>query len=225
MRHARVIPIFVFCGLVAANAWGHKPVIVDGGATGPESAYEIEDVSVSQVGYHIVTPQAPELWFTFEAEAGQELHLELGVPEIARFEGLRPAMVLLGPGLPPVDLPFDVPGELGGIVYDTEGVEPERFDEQFTGTASWKWPAESPVVQQTGRHYAVAYLPRTDTGKLWMAIGTAESFGFSDILSLPSTLFGVRAFHEVGPVGGILFWAMAAFFVLLLFLVQFLFRI
>jgi len=56
----------------------------------------------------------------------------------------------------------------------------------------------------------VGYLPGEVEGKFWLAIGTAEQFGLSDILSLPRVLFDVRAFHEAGPAGGLLFWAMAA---------------
>ncbi|MCC6142311.1 MAG: hypothetical protein IT368_00755 [Candidatus Hydrogenedentes bacterium] len=223
MHRAPLGFVLVLFGLVAQDAWGHKPVVIDGGPTGPASAYVIDDVTVSQVGYHTVTPDAPQLWFTFEAEAGQQLYFELGVPKIDRLEGLRPAMVLLGPGLPAVTLPFAVPEGLGGIVFNTAGEETEVFDEEFTGTTSWKWPAVTPTAQQSGKYYAVAWLPDADTGKLWMAVGTAESFGLGDILSLPTTLFQVRAFHEIGPFGGLLFWAMLAFLLVLVFLIRLLF--
>ena len=55
-----------------------------------------------------------------------------------------------------------------------------------------------------------------------MAVGVKEQFGLTDILNLPETLFSVRAFHEVQPFGGILFWVLVAFMGALAFLLAFL---
>jgi len=204
--------------LFSLPALAHKPVVIDGGPTTAETAHEIADIDLSQVGYHEATTAAPEMWFTFEATAGEPLFFQLGVPEIARYEGLRPAAVLLGPGLPEVGVPFQVPEGYGGTVYGTAGVEPVVFDEEFTGTISWQFPAVETPLPVSGRYYLVGYLPGGAEGKFWMAIGKREQFGLSDILTLPSVLFQVRAFHEVGPVGGILFWFLAGLVLILLWL-------
>lgn len=204
---------------VVPNAYAHKPVVINGGPTDAETAHQIDDVDVSQVGYHHAKPGQPELWFAFDVKPGEELFVQLGVPKLDRYEGLRPAMALIGPGLPDADVPFYVPQGYGGIVYDMAEVEPEVFHEEFTGTTSWQFPAEEPTVNVGGTYYLVGYLPGEDEGKFWMAVGVKEQFGLADILTLPQTLFQVRAFHEVQPFGGILFWAMAAVFALLTFLV------
>ena len=195
------------CLMTAACAWAHKPAVIDGGPTTAETAHPVEDITVSQVGYHEATATQPEMWFTFHAEAGQTLYLQAGVPRIERYADLRPIVAVLGPGLPAIDVPFDLPEGYGGWVFSNEGVEPVEFDEEFTGTLSWQFPEVEQTLPATAQYYMVGYLPNGQEGKFWMALGRAEVFGLSDILTLPIVLFQVRSFHEIGPFGGILFWA------------------
>ena len=196
---------------ISGLAYAHKPFVINGGATDVDTAYEIEDIAISQVGYHKSNPSKPELWCTFEAEAGEILYAQLGLPKIKEFKEERPAMVLLGPGLPAIDVPFDVPDGYGGYLFTSEGETPVLYDEEFTGTFSWQFPEIEQSIPVTGRYYLVGYNPSGENCKFWMALGRAEVFGIEDILTLPNVLFKVRAFHEVGPVGGILFWGYAGF--------------
>lgn len=216
-----MIALMVF--FVAVPAQAHKPIAVDGGPTDAATAYVIDDVDISQVVYHEAKPGQPEVWLSFEIEAGTTLDLQLGVPLIERYAHLRPAMALLGPGLDEVELPFAIPEGYGAMVFTTEGQDPDGFHEEFTGTESWRFEDVSITVPVSGKYYLVAYLPSGEPGKLWMAIGVKEQFGLMDIVTLPRVLFQVRAFHEIGPFGGILFWAMAAVaFVLFLLILFFL---
>ncbi len=186
-----------------APAWAHKPIFSDGSAVDAERAIVIDDVSISYVAYHEVRNEATQLWLTFEADAGQKLWAQLGVPYIDRLEGYRPTLVLLGPGLPEVDLPISVPDGLGGVVLRTDEIEePEFFHEPFTGTDSWILGAIEETAPQAGRYYLVAFVPDGQPGKLWVAPGRKENFGLGDILSLPAVIQKVRAFHEVkGGIG------------------------
>lgn len=97
-------------GLVSSTAHAHIP-IVNSGTTGVrlDNAVFIDDPEVSHVVYHEVTPAAPQLWITFDLEAGQEAFVQLGIPVLDRLADFRPAFALLGPGLSEVDLPFEIP--------------------------------------------------------------------------------------------------------------------
>lgn len=201
---------------ISIPAVAHRPVVIDGGPTTYESAYDIGDPGVSQVGYHRANLSQPVLWFTFEAVAEMQLYLELGVPKITGLEELRPHMALVGPGLPAnPDFPFAIPENYGVLIFDTANETPEEFHEHFTGTRSWKFNPERPIVPETGQYYMAGYLPDGTEGKFWMAIGTREEFSLMDIISLPRIVVEVRRFHEVFVIGGL---AMGVFIALLFLL-------
>lgn len=199
MRH----DLFLATALIAIGtpfAHAHKPVFSDGSANSPQTAIPMESLSVSYVVYHEATEQSPRLWLTFEGSAGQQVTFRLGVPFVDRLRDYRPTLAVLGPGFPPVTLPFQIPTDLGGLVLTPEGSEPEFFHEPFTGTDSWIIGDLQVTLPRTGPYYAVASTPPGELGKFWVAWGQAEAFTLVDILSLPQTIERVRTFHEVeGP--------------------------
>ncbi len=184
-----------------SSAHAHRPTFSDGSAVDADSALEIDDTTVSQVVYHEVTDESPRLWQTFTAEQGGELWVQIGVPVIDRLEGYRPAVAVLGPGLPEVDLPFDIPNGLGGVIISTEGVDdPEVFHEHFTNTRSWILAEQTVQLADAGRYDLVAYVPSGEPGKLWVSVGTREVFGVGDVFLAREWTVKAREFHEV-PVG------------------------
>lgn len=213
---AVILCVISAAALFCSDAFAHRYIPNQGDHSTFEDAIAISDVNVSQVGYQEVTPALPRLWFSFAAAEGQELHVELGVPQIERLREYRPALAVLGPGLPAIDVPFAIPDGYGGWLFPTDAIaEPEAFHEPFTGTDSWLFPAKDLVLPTAGAYYVVAFVPSEQPGKLWMAVGTAEQFTFKDIFSLLDVIYRVRTFHEVFPFGGILFWAFLAVVVVL----------
>lgn len=204
--------LFVLAMVVVASlmpgAWAHRYLENDGTHTTAENALAVDDIGLSQVVYHTVTEESSQVWLRFEAAAGTEASIQLGVPHIERYAAYRPAFALLGPGLPRLDAPpVPVPEGYGGIVYTTENVEkPEIFDEVFTGTKSWVFDWQTFTLPEDGEYYIVAFVPSGEPGKLWIAPGKRESFGLMDILTLPRVIYKVRTFHEVFFWGGILGW-------------------
>lgn len=185
-------------GLSVAVAPAHQPILSDGSANSPESAILLRDVQISRVIYHEVTAEAPQVWMAFDVSEPQSLKVTLGVPFIDRLAAYRPAVALIGPGLPPTDLPQGSPAGLGGVVIDTRDVaEPEFFNEPFSGTQSWIVAEQELELPQAGRYYLVAYSPTNEAGKLWVAPGVKEVFSAADFGSLAGDLGDVRAFHEV----------------------------
>ena len=183
--------------LLAPEAVAHRLVPDDGTHTTAESAISLDDMDLSQVVYHEVTAESNHLWVAFDAAAGQNLYWQLGLPAIEGLEDYRPTVVVLGPGLPAVDVPFDIPEGLGGVVVDTTGMSYEFFNEHFTGTQDWIVHEEDRTLTDAGRYYVVAYHPEGTPGKFWLAIGRREEFGLSDILSYGDVLAFVREYHEV----------------------------
>lgn len=192
--------VFVAFGIVLAGSqlFAHQPTISDGTAVSADTAIEFEDIQISRVVYHEVTSEASQIWLTFEVSEPQSLYLSLGMPEIDRLANLRPAYALLGPGLPDVQLPFDIPDGLGGLLFTTENVtSPEVFDEPFSCTSSFILDERNVDLPLAGRYYVVAFIPNGSPGKLWVATGDQEVFLLRDVPELLRISRDVRSFHEV----------------------------
>jgi len=185
--------------LISPSALAHKPASIGGVFPTAAQALRMEEIDVSQVVYSPLDESRSQLWLTFEATAGTALDVSLGLPALDRLSGYRPNLAVLGPGLPPVDLPIDIPPGSGGIVFESATrAEPRRFREHVTGTESWILIEEDVTLPETGTYYVVAYPPGDQADKLWVAIGTREQFGPRDVLSFPAIVREVRDFHEVG---------------------------
>lgn len=206
--------------LESAVAFGHKPLPFGEVHGDAAHALLVREIDVSQVAYVEITASSPRYWLSFDVPQSASLSLSLGVPVIGRYKGFRPALAVLGPGLPPVTLPFAIPQGYGGVILSTDGAtEPAVFHEPFTGTDSWTLREEKLTLANAGRYYGVLYSPRGETGRLWSAIGEKEAFGLADFLALPSVVSEVRQFHEVPGrpawldiAGGILFGVVAVAF-------------
>lgn len=196
--------------LVAMNgAWAHSYIANDGSHTDANNAIPMRDIDISQVVYHAVTPDTTTIWLRFDGTTGGVAKIQLGVPKIDGLEDYRPAFALLGPGMPSIDgLPFAVPDGYGGVVYTTDDVaNPDIYDEEFTGTLSWRFDMQEIALPENGTYYIVGYVPDGNLGKFWIAPGTAEKFTLRDIITLPWIIYKVRTFHQVFPFGGIAGWA------------------
>jgi hypothetical protein len=193
---ACTLAVIFICGIPGALA--HKPVWSDGSNIDLEHALPLETTDVSQVIYYAITADTPQLWLTFEGNKGQEFYLQLGVPVIERLKDFRPALAILGPGWPVVDVPFNVPEGDGGLVFQTSDINtPRFFHESFTGTDSWIFLEETLTLPASGKYYVAAYVPSDQRGKLWVSVGTTEDFGLQDIFTFTDTIVKVRDFHEV----------------------------
>lgn len=186
-----------FLLVITSVTLAHQPTMSDGTAIGPDSAIELDDIQLSRVFYHEITQDAPSLWLTFDIAEPQSLYISLGLPLLDRLEGFRPAFAVLGPGLSTIELPFDVPEGVGGVLFETNDVmEPEVFHEPFSGTTSWILREEDVDLPEAGTYYILAFVPSGETGKLWVAPGDREEFSLRDILALTGVLADVRDFHE-----------------------------
>jgi hypothetical protein len=178
--------------------YAHKPLEDRPEANDYKGAVQIEDPRVSYVLYHEVTGDAPRVWLKLEAEADFSLYVSLGVPVIERLREYRPALAVIGPGLPEAELSFDIPAGMGAVVFITDSInEPRFFHEPFTGTDSWIYWEEYVTLPVAGTYYVVGYHPLDTPGKLWVAPGREEKWELSDILKMPGIIRSVREFHEI----------------------------
>ena len=184
--------------LFLSTGSAHKPSFGDTYIS-PESAFEIQDPNISIVLYDEVTCENPHLWMSFEAMAGMDFYVQGGVPVIERLEDYKPTIAVLAPGLPQadLDLPFEIPSELGVILIEPEE-SPSEFYEPFTQTTSWIWIEESLILPKDGIGYVVAWNEEFQTGKLWVAVGLVEDFSDVEPTEFISWNESVNNYHETG---------------------------
>lgn len=177
-------------------AEAHRPIFPKESSSYAQ-AYHVADPRTSKAYYMELEEGFEPVWFRFDAGAGERIAIQLGLPRIERLAHFRPPAALLGPGLPAIELPFPVPPGLGGILLDTRGKEPERFDEPITQTSSWILTKESIPAPQEGGYFLAVFAPEGEAGKAWVSIGDREAFRLGDLLLLPLWIREVRAYHEV----------------------------
>ena len=176
----------------------HRPVFSEKAATDPNTAVWISEPSVSQVIYRAISADARQVWLAFDANEGFELFIQIGVPALDRLKDFRPAMVVVGRGLPEGTADVDLPGESGAKCFPTDGVKnPRFFHEHFTGTDSWILRSETVVLPEAGRYYLVAFVPSGQEGKLWLSVGKKEVFTLADWSKFGQWKRTIRKFHEV----------------------------
>ena len=203
MRHS--VPRIQLVGLVllicisfSQRLLAHHPIFTEDAATSSETAIPMKDADVSQVVYREITEKTPQIWLSFTVPKDFDLFVQIGVPAIDRLKDFRPAMVVIGPGLPDKDAPFKIPKDMGVKVFSTKEVaKPDFFHEPFTNTDSWILRSETVRLSSPGRYYLVAFSPQSQTGKLWLSIGKKESFSPDDFKQFPTWAKRIQEFHEV----------------------------
>jgi hypothetical protein len=210
MRHTRrvVKASFLLLALVVGSASlpqeanAHRPIFTEDKATGPDTAIPIKDPQISQVVYREIAKDSSTVWLAFEVPEDFKLFVQIGVPAIDRLKDFRPAMAIVGPGLPDKPQPLALPKDTGAKVLLTKEVaKPRFFHEHFTNTDSWILRGETVVLPKPGRYYLVGYSPENQTGKLWLSVGKKESFSLEDLKDFPTWTKRIQAFHEVQPRG------------------------
>lgn len=194
-------PTLALALTVASPASAHKPSFSNGQYGAADRAYPVQNIDHSIVVYHEITCDDRQLWLRFDApEAGKGLFVQLGVPAIHRLDQYRPSLAVIAPGLPSAELqlPFYIPPGMGVEVLSAEMDRP--FHEPFTGTDSRIVVERTLTLPSGGGGYIVAWDPGARPGKLWVAVGEKETFGFADLFRFVGWRAGARDFHEIGGV-------------------------
>ncbi|HDP35241.1 MAG TPA: hypothetical protein ENN29_09055 [Candidatus Hydrogenedentes bacterium] len=205
----------VLCGIaaitgtaVADTPWDYRPVVINGVFTDARTAHIIAEPDKGHIGYHQARDAAPALWFRFEGNYGDRVRLRMGVPALDRYRLLRPAIAVLGQGLPPIDetIPFAMPeGDFGGVVYHAADLDIERYEDKYTGAVSWRFETIEHILESTGRVYVVGFIPMPrdpeteatfEEGKFWMTMGHKVNFRLRDLAGTYARTARIRNFFE-----------------------------
>jgi len=184
----------------APRLHAHRPVFVEDAATSPDTAIRLKEPHISQVVYREITKKSSAIWLSVDVPRDFRLFVQIGVPVIDRLEKFRPAIAVVGPGLPGGKVPFKTPKATGAKVLATSDVsKPRFFHEHFTGTESWIHIEVTRTLRRSGTHYLVAYTPDDPKpgDKLWLSMGRKERFKLRDLFTFRRWKREIREFHEL----------------------------
>ena len=148
-----------------------------------EEPWEVENPSVSVAFYANLYPETDLDYYVFESKAGDEVYLQMTIPDIAGQEEFVPTMAILGPGLdePDMDaLPEDIeiPDEYGVLIVPMVE-EPEHFYEPFGRDYYWTWQDMTFEVPEDAEYRVVVWHPEEELGRYTFVVGKLERFGGS----------------------------------------------
>lgn len=140
-----------------------------------DSPWHVGDPRVSTVVYASLEPAGDIDFYRLRGEAGQEVLLEVVIPQIPGQEDFAPALALLGPGLPPLELPdsLRLPAE-GGLAIPPPDGPPQPFFEPFSRTSYWERQSRRVTLPAEGTYEIVVWHPDRVSGRYALVVGDRE---------------------------------------------------
>ncbi len=176
----------------------HRPSFPDGFNKSANSAFQLDDIDISQAIYQILK-ENEQVWLSFDPKSSDfsTTNIQLGIPVLKETEAFRPMVAVVAQNLKEADLPFDIPEGFGATVYETnDGNLIKKFHEPFTNTNSWILIEDEFEIVGNEIHYVVIFSKTNQSGKFWFATGRQEVFDFSSISNLGENISKVKEFHK-----------------------------
>lgn len=146
-----------------------------------DTPHQIEDHAVSLAFYANMYPANDVDYYTFEAEAGDEIYLQMTVPSIdGQDVSYVPMLAAFGPGLDgdAAEIPARVAAPVGyGALVVPVVDEPVEFWEPFGRQYYWQWQDMTFAAPQTGTYTVAVWHPTEEIGRYVFVIGKKEIFG------------------------------------------------
>jgi hypothetical protein len=163
--------------IAALPALAHRPFFEETDI-GPDEPWLIEDPTISTALYATLESTGDVDYYTFDGKRGQEVLLELTIPEIEGQEEFAPTMALMGPGLPLDDLSKQVIRPEGaGVLVIPPPDGPAPTFEPFSRTSYWERQEQRVVLPADGRYVVAVWHPDGQLGRYVFVAGDKERPG------------------------------------------------
>ncbi len=172
---AMVLSLFV---LAPTAILAHQPFFEEKDIS-LEEPWQIKDPSISTAIYATLSSPVDVDYFTFEGLEKEVILLELTIPQIEGQEDFAPSLILMGPGLPEIDVPEGVvlPEGSGGLLLEPPPGPPPTFYEPFSRTSYWERQEERMTLPEEGRYSVAVWHPQGELGRYTFVIGEKERLG------------------------------------------------
>jgi hypothetical protein len=167
--------------------------------------WQIKDPSISTALYASLESQEDVDYYAFNGSKNQSILLSITIPQIAGQENFTPAMALMGPGLPPFDLPKRIEKSQGsGVQFLPPPKNPTPFFEPFTRTSYWTRQEQNVTIPENASYAVAVWDDEGQPGRYVFVIGTKEIRGgdldFAQKIGLYWTPFGPQTQDQVHGV-------------------------
>ncbi|MCU0509873.1 MAG: hypothetical protein MUC34_16095 [Anaerolineae bacterium] len=179
MKAKKAVPMaLAILALTVAPALAHQPFFEEGDITAGRP-WTVKDATVSTAVYAALDARADVDYYAFDGRKGQNILLEMTIPQIAGQELFAPEMALLGPGLPGAALPqrVDLPANAGARLLPALTGPAETFSEPFSRTSYWERQSERVTLPADGRYVVAVWHGAGEVGRYVFVIGDREVRG------------------------------------------------
>jgi hypothetical protein len=155
-------------------ALAHQPFFEETDFTA-DSPAQIKDPTISTAKYATLETPSDVDYYSFNGIAGQSLLLSITIPQISGQENFTPTMALMGPGLPPGDLPPQVVKPQGsGVLILPSPANATSFYEPFSRTSYWTRQEQYVTLPANGSYSVAVWDDEGQVGRYVFVIGDRE---------------------------------------------------
>jgi hypothetical protein len=175
----------------------HYPLLV-GDIASPDRAEVIEDIDRARAFFGRLEPGQVD-YFSFEGDTDQRVTFEILVPERDELRGLRPQVVVAGPGM--VDECDEFLVEAEGCQRVPSSAAPASVYEGYTQGYYWSYgepgEANSTLTLPADGSYLVAVRADDDEaeGPYALGFGNEQRLGVSEVLGFPLQWVSARLWY------------------------------
>lgn len=175
---ATTVALLIVSALTPTVVDAHQPFCEFSDLTA-QSPWEVPDPDVSYAFYANMYPGNDVDYYTFQASAGQDVFLQMVIPDIPGQEDFVPMMAVMGPGMATMDaLPdrVEVPDEAGSLVVPLVD-EARHFYEQFGRKYYWQWQDITFEAPVEGEYTVAVWHADERIGRYTFVVGIQEILG------------------------------------------------
>ena len=170
------IPLLLAIWLIGfvAPALAHQPFFEDKEFTSDNPGH-IKDPTISTAMYATLETPTNVDYYTFNGSFGQSILLSITIPQISGQENFAPTMALMGPGLPPGDLPKRViePQDFGSLILPSPA-NATPFFEPFSRKSYWTRQEQYVKLPGNSSYLVAVWDDNGKAGRYVFVIGDRE---------------------------------------------------
>jgi hypothetical protein len=159
---------------LSAPAMAHQPFFEDSEFSADNPGL-IKDPTISTAMYATLEMPTTVDYYRFNGSMGQSILLSITIPQIPGQENFTPTLALIGPGLPPGDLPKQVMRQKdSGVLILPSPANATAFFEPFSRTSYWTRQDQYVRLPANGSYSVAVWDDSGQVGRYVFVIGDRE---------------------------------------------------